>query len=164
MDYLMPGMDGVEATRRIHAQDPSIPVIVLTAAGDEDVALRALRAGAAGYVSKDIDLDALPRALRGALNGEAAISRRLAMTLIERDRAAPRGGGGVRPVRSALTDREWEVLDLLATGARTAEIADALVLSGETVRSHIKRVYRKLDVHTRVDAVRAAARLRALAA
>src|SRR3954453_17420861 len=71
MDFLMPGMDGVEATRRIHAQDPSIPVIVLTAAGDEDVALRALRAGAAGYLSKDIELDALPRALRGALNGEA---------------------------------------------------------------------------------------------
>ena len=80
--------------------------------------LRGLRAGAAGYLSKEVELDALPRALRGALDGEAAISRRLAMQLVEHYRSAPTGGAGLRPVRSALTDREWEVLDLLSTARR----------------------------------------------
>src|SRR3954469_21922321 len=162
MDYMMPEMDGIEATRRIYEQDPSIRVVLLTGAGDDDLGLRGLRAGAAGYLSKEVELDALPRALRGALDGEAAISRRLAMQLIERYRSAPTGGAGLRPVRSRLTDREWEVLDLLATGATTDAIARNLVLSPETVRSHLKNLYRKLEVNTRDDAVQAASRLRSL--
>ena len=104
----------------------------------------------------------MPRALRGAIDGEAAISRRLAMQLIQHYRTAPTGGAGLRPVRSRLTDREWEVLDILATGATTDEIARNLVLSPETVRSHLKNLYRKLEVNTREDAVQAASRLRSL--
>jgi DNA-binding NarL/FixJ family response regulator len=159
MDYMMPEMDGIEATRRIYEQDASIRVVLLTGAGDEELGLRA---GAAGYLSKEVELDALPRALRGALEGEAAISRQLAMKLIERYRAAPTGGAGLRPVRSRLTDREWEVLDLLSTGATTDQIAKTLVLSSETVRSHLKNLYRKLEVNSREEAVRAASRLRSL--
>src|SRR3954452_14105025 len=162
MDYMMPEMDGIEATRRIHQQDASIRVVLLTGAGDEELGLRGLRAGASGYLSKEVELEALPRALRGALDGEAAISRRLAMQLIERYRAAPTGGAGLRPVRSRLTHREWEVLDLLSTGTTTDEIARSLVLSTETVRSHLKNLYRKLGVNSREDAVRAASRLRGL--
>jgi DNA-binding NarL/FixJ family response regulator len=162
MDFMMPEMDGVEATRRIYEHDPSIRVVLLTGAGDEELGLRGLRAGAAGYLSKEVELDALPRALRGALDGEAAISRHLAMKLIERFRAAPSGGAGLRPVRSRLTDREWEVLDLLSTGATTDEIAKSLVLSPETVRSHLKNLYRKLEVNSREDAVLAASRMRSL--
>jgi two-component system, NarL family, response regulator LiaR len=162
MDYMMPEMDGIEATRRIYAHDPGIRVVLLTGAGDDELGLRGLRAGAAGYLSKEVELDALPRALRGALDGEAAISRRLAMQLIERYRAAPTGGTGLRPVRSRLTDREWEVLDLLSTGATTDAIARTLVLSTETVRSHLKNLYRKLEVNSRDEAVAAATRLRGL--
>jgi NarL family two-component system response regulator LiaR len=162
MDFMMPEMDGIEATRRIFEHDPSIRVVMLTGAGDEELGLRGLRAGAAGYLSKEVELDALPRALRGALEGEAAISRQLAMKLIERYRAAPTGGAGLRPVRSRLTDREWEVLDLLSTGATTDQIAKTLVLSSETVRSHLKNLYRKLEVNSRDEAVKAASRLRSL--
>src|SRR4051812_34737915 len=160
MDYMMPEMDGIEATRRIYEQDAAIRIVLLTGAGDEELGLRALRAGASGYLSKEVELDALPRALRGALEGEAAVSRRLAMHLIERYRAQATAGTGLRPVRSRLTDREWEVLDLLSTGATTDQIARELVLSSETVRSHLKNLYRKLDVNSREEAVRAASKLR----
>ena len=163
MDYMMPGMDGVEATRRIHAHEPAIAVIMFTSLDDDELALRALGAGAAGYLSKDIELAALPRVLRGVADGEAAIPRRLATKLIERYRNAPRGACGLRPVRSALTDREWEVLDLVATGASTEAIAESLVLSSETIRSHLKSVYRKLGVSSRVAAVKAAEQMRVLA-
>jgi DNA-binding NarL/FixJ family response regulator len=162
MDYMMPELDGIEATRRIYENDPGIRVVLLTGAGDDELGLRGLRVGAAGYLSKEVELESLPRALRGALDGEAAISRRLAMQLIERYRSAPTGGAGLRPVRSRLTDREWEVLDLLSTGATTDEIARSLVLSPETVRSHLKNLYRKLEVNSREDAVQAASRLRGL--
>jgi two-component system, NarL family, response regulator LiaR len=162
MDYMMPEMDGIEATRRIYEHDPGIRVVLLTGAGDDELGLRGLRAGAAGYLSKEVELDSLPRALRGALDGEAAISRRLAMQLVERYRSAPTGGAGLRPVRSRLTDREWEVLDLLSTGATTDEIARNLVLSPETVRSHLKNLYRKLEVNSREDAVQAASKLRGM--
>ena len=163
MSLAMAGIDGIEATRRILARDCSMRVVVLTASYDDEVGLRALKAGAVGYLAKDIDLASLPRALRAVRDGEAAISRRLAMTLIDRYRALPDRAAGLRPVRSRLTGREWEVLDLLAGGDSTAEIAADLVLSTETVRTHLKHVYRKLDANSRAEALRAAARLRSSA-
>jgi DNA-binding NarL/FixJ family response regulator len=162
MDYMMPEMDGIEATRRIYAQAPEIRVVLLTGSSDESLGMRGLRAGAAGFLSKDMDLDSLPRALRASLEGEAAISRKLAMQLVQHYRSAPLGGVGLRPVRSHLTDREWEVLDLLTGGATTDDIARVLVLSNETVRSHLKNLYRKLGVRSREDAVEAATRMREL--
>jgi NarL family two-component system response regulator LiaR len=162
MDYMMPELDGVEATRRLYEQDPSVRVILLTGAGDDALGMRALRAGAAGFLSKDMELDSLPRVLRSSIEGEAAISRRLAMQLVQHFRSAPVGGMGLRPVRSKLTDREWEVLDLLSGGASTDDIARVLVLSHETVRSHMKNLYRKLEVRTRDEAVQAAERMREL--
>jgi NarL family two-component system response regulator LiaR len=162
MDTKLPAMDGLEAARIIHDRAPAICVILLTSSPDDKSGLRALRAGAAGYLSKEVEPEALPRVLRGATEGEAAISRRLAMALIESYRRAPRGGSGLRPVRSALTDREWEVLDLLAAGAGTEDIARKLVLSTETVRSHLKNLYRKLGVRSRDEAAEAAHKLRDL--
>jgi len=160
MDVKLPVMDGVEATRVIHDRSHATCIVLLASTPDDSLGLRALRAGAAGYLSKDVEPDVLPRVLRRAIEGEAAISRRLAMTLIESYRRAPRGGSGFRPVRSALTDREWEVLDLLSEGAGTEDIARTLVLSTETVRSHLKNLYRKLGVRSREEAAEAARRLR----
>jgi NarL family two-component system response regulator LiaR len=160
MDYRMPEMDGIEATRRIFEADPSIRVIMLTGSGDASLGLRSLRAGASGFLTKDMELSALPRAVRGTVAGEAAISRSLAMHLVQRYRAAPVGAAGMRPVRSKLTDREWEVLDLITGGATTDDIARTLVLSTETVRSHRKNLYRKLEVSSRDAAVEAGARMR----
>ena len=87
MDFMMPEMDGIEATRRIYEHDPSIRVVMLTGAGDEELGLRGLRAGAAGYLSKEVELDALPRALRGRARGRGGD---LAPARHEADRALPR--------------------------------------------------------------------------
>jgi DNA-binding NarL/FixJ family response regulator len=162
MDYMMPELDGIEATRRIYEGDSSIRIVLLTGAAEDELGLRGLRAGASGFLSKDMELAALPRALRGALDGEAAISRRLAMQLVQHFRTAPTAGMGLRPVRSSLTDREWEVLDLVSGGASNEDIGRMLVLSHETVRSHLKNLYRKLEVRSREDAVAAAMRMREL--
>jgi two-component system, NarL family, response regulator LiaR len=161
MKAALPELEGIEATRRIRQHDPEVRVILLSDDPDDhDLGLDALRAGAIGFLPRRIDLETLPRVVRGAMMGEAAISRRLAMALVESHRRPPRIGAGLRPVRSELTDREWEVLDMLSSGARTEEIAQALVLSPETVRSHMKNLYRKLEVRSREQAVEAAHRLR----
>ena len=160
MDVVMPGMDGIEATRRITKEVPEARVVMLTRSEDDELGLLGLRAGAVGYLTKDMSVDAIPRALRGAHAGEAAISRNMSMKLVERLRLVPEGGVGVRPVRSPLTPREWEVLDLLCGDRSTDEIAETLVLSVETVRSHIKNLLRKLGVRSREEAVALAANLR----
>jgi DNA-binding NarL/FixJ family response regulator len=156
------GFTTVGAVRAILGAEPLTRVVVVTATSDDEDALKAVREGAAGYVSKDIDPAALPRIIHGVVGGEAAISRRVAMSLAEFYRRGARAGAGLRPVRSALTDREWEVLDLVASGESTDSIARTLVLSTETVRSHLKNLYRKLDVRSRAEAVEAAERLRDL--
>jgi DNA-binding NarL/FixJ family response regulator len=160
MDVVMPGIDGIEATRRISKEVPSARVVILTRSDEDDLALLGLRAGAVGYLTKDVSVEAIPRALRGAHAGEAAISRNLSMRLVERLRLVPEGGVGVRPVKSPLTPREWEVLDLLCADQSTDDIADTLVLSVETVRSHIKNLLRKLGVRSREEAVALAVNLR----
>ena len=162
MDAAVPETDGIEAARIIYERQPGTSIVLMASAADDELGLRALRAGAAGYLSKEVQPEVLPRILRRAIEGEAAISRRLAMTLVESYRRAPRRGRGFRPVRSELTDREWEVLDLLSAGAATDEIARTLVLSTETVRSHLKNLYRKLGVRSREQAIEEARRLREL--
>ena len=160
MDLVMPGMDGVAATRQIVDQAPDVRVVMLTSSDSEEVGLMTLRAGASGFLCKSVGVDALPRALRCARDGEAVVSRALTMRLIEGMRRVREDGSGMRPIRSPLTPREWEVLDLLCQESSTDEIADTLVLSVETVRSHIKSVLRKLGVRSRQEAVKAASGLR----
>jgi two-component system, NarL family, response regulator LiaR len=160
MDVVMPELDGIAATRRIVKEIPGQIVVILTSSDEEEMGMLGLRAGAVGFLTKDLDVDVLPQALRGALEGEAVISRRLGMRLVEQLRTAPQGGRGVRPVKSPLTAREWEVIDLLDEGKTTDQIAEALVVSGETVRSHVKNILRKLEVSSREDAVAEARRMR----
>jgi two-component system, NarL family, response regulator LiaR len=160
MDLVMPELDGIAATRRIVKEIPGQIVVILTTADDDEIGLLGLRAGASGFLAKDLDVDVLPQALRGALNGEAAISRKLGLRLVEQLRKAPEGRGGLRPVKSPLTPREWEVIDLLVERRTTDQIADQLVLSSETVRSHVKNILRKLGARSREEAVGIAQRMR----
>jgi NarL family two-component system response regulator LiaR len=160
MDVVMPELDGISATRRIVKDLPEQLIVMLTSSDEDEMGFVGLRAGAVGYLSKDVDVDKLPQALEGAREGEAAISRRLSMQLIEQLRRVPEPTTGMRPVKSPLTAREWEVVDLLYEGRTTDEIADTLVLSTETVRSHIKNLMRKLGANTREQAVALAHRMR----
>src|SRR4051794_25434072 len=160
IDVILEDGDGLETAERIVREAPETRVIVLSASEDDQKAIRALRAGARGYLRKDIELDALPRAINGVIAGEAAVSRRLSMRVIDELRKAPALGPGMRPTVSELTPREWQVLDLLTTGASTADIAIDLVLSPETVLTHVKNILKKLGVHSRRDAIRQADRLR----
>ncbi len=160
MDVVMPEIDGIAATRRILKEIPEQRIVMLTSTDEEEMGMLGLRAGAVGFLSKDLDIDVLPRALRGALDGEAVISRRLGMRLVEHMRRAPEGTTGMRPVKSPLTAREWEVIDLLYEGQNTDQIAESLVLSTETVRSHVKNILRKLNARSRAEAVETAQRMR----
>ena len=159
MDVVMPRLDGILATRRIRKQLPDQIIVVLSGVDEDEVGLLALQAGAAGFISKDVDVDVLPRTLAAVYAGEAAISRAMTRRLIESFRSAARHGAGLRPIHGPLTAREWEVIELLVPGHSTDHVADVLVLSTETVRSHVKNIMRKLGVHSRADAVAAAERL-----
>jgi NarL family two-component system response regulator LiaR len=130
MDVVMPGLDGIMATREIRRQLPEQLVVVLTGAGEDDAefGLLALRAGAGGFLSKEVEIEALPRALEGLRQGQAAISRTMTLALIERLRESPNSSSGMRPVKSPLTAREWEVIDLLKQTKYKDQIADELVL------------------------------------
>jgi DNA-binding NarL/FixJ family response regulator len=150
-------LDCPDAVRALH---PYAPVVVLACHEDPDEAVRALAAGASGYLSKDLELEALPRAVAAVAAGEAAVSRRLTSHLVERFRELPQ----LRPIKSPLTAREWEIVDLLGPERTTVEIADTLVISAETVRTHVKSIMRKLGVHSRHEAPEAAERLRLAAA
>ena len=134
-------------------------VLVLSTAPDEEAGLVALRQGAAGYLDKQVDPDALPRIVRALAAGELVLSRGMTATLVDRLVRLPSTGTGLRPVRSPLSTREWEVLDMLRSGASTRQIAEELHLTTETVRSHVKRVLRKLGAHTRAEAVEVAQRM-----
>jgi DNA-binding NarL/FixJ family response regulator len=145
--------------RALAVGDRQPAVLVLARAYDDETAVRTLRRGAAGYLAKQVSLDALPRIVRALAGGEMVLSRELATTLVRKLREVPESGMGLRPVRSPLSTREWEVLDLLCAGASTKRIAEDLDLTVETVRSHVKRVLRKLGAHTRAEAIEIAQRM-----
>ena len=148
MDVVMVGMDGISATRAIAARAPEVRVVLLTSSDDAELGMIGLRAGANGHLVKGIDLDELVLAVRRAAGGDPVLAPDIARRLIERLRALPDGGLGVRPVRSSLTSREWEVLDLLCAGLSVDEVADRLVVARDTARTHVKRILRKLGVHS----------------
>jgi|tagenome__1003787_1003787.scaffolds.fasta_scaffold20965830_3 NarL family two-component system response regulator LiaR len=156
IDADIPDVDGLTATRRLSVSHPGLPVLVLAARDDDQLALNALRAGASGFLSKAVAPEAIARATRGVAEGEAAISRRLTFRVVAELRALSRLRARPGVSEPGLTPRETEVLDLLAENASTTEMAQRLGLSTATVRTHVKHVLRKLGVHTRADAVAAA--------
>ncbi len=160
MDVVMPGMDGVAATARLTAVLPAIRILLLSGADDGELAVAGLRAGATGFIRKNAGPAAIQAAIRSTMAGETVVDADVVGALIARLRAVPEGGVGMRPVVSQLTDREWEVLDGLCADLTVEELAAVFVLSVETVRTHVKSIFRKLGVHSRAQAVEAAAALR----
>jgi two-component system, NarL family, response regulator LiaR len=156
----LPGMDAVTLCERITQAGLTTRVVMLATAPDLELEMRAVRAGASGFLVKSDEIASIFRSLATVSEGHAVISAALTAVLVERLRRTPEGGSGTRPVKSSLTDREWEVLDLICDGSTTREIADALYLSPETVNSHAKSVLKKLGVHSRAAAVEAASVLR----
>ena len=150
MDLRMPGMSGIEATRQILERRPETRVLVLTMSEDDDSLFAAMRAGAGGYLPKDADSEELVRAIRAASLGEmifgASMAARLqAFFAVSRTQA-------VDPFPE-LTDREDEVLELIARGRSNAEIAAALEISDKTVRNHVANIFNKLRVADRAQAI-----------
>jgi DNA-binding NarL/FixJ family response regulator len=155
------GLDVAAACEQIVRGDAEMRVVVLANSPDLELETRVVRAGASGFVIKTADSEAIARALSVVLAGNAVISPELTADLVLRLRRTPADGTGTRPVRSKLTNREWEILDLICGGQGTRDIADNLFLSPETVNSHVKNVLKKLGVHSRAAAVAAASTLRA---
>jgi len=152
----MPG-NGLAAAWEITSRLPSARVVMLTVSRNDNDLFAALRAGASGYLLKDVDIDRLLEALDGVLLGEPAISKELVARLVSefRDRSARRRSVlAPAPVDEPLTSREWQVLDLLRLDRTTGQIAAELVLSQATVRSHVAAILRKLRVPDRASAVR----------
>jgi two-component system nitrate/nitrite response regulator NarL len=161
MDIVMANIDGLSATRQIDARAPSVRILLLTASDDVDLGMVGLRAGAAGHQVKGVPVDEIVAAVTAMAAGEPVVGPELTWRLIESLRALPVGGQGVRPVRSKLTPREWEVLDLLCAGLTVDQIADDLVLARDTVRTHVKRLLRKLGAHSQAEAISIANGIRA---
>jgi DNA-binding NarL/FixJ family response regulator len=149
MDLRMPGGDGVEATGRILAADPGIRVMVLTTYESDRDILRAIEAGASGYLLKDASPAELADAVRAAARGETVLAPSVASTLVRQVR---------NPARPALSARETEVLRLVAAGMTNADIGKRLFISEATVKTHLLRVFNKLDVADRTAAVTTAMR------
>jgi two-component system nitrate/nitrite response regulator NarL len=161
MDIVMANIDGLSATREIVARAPSVRILLLTASDDVELGMVGLRAGAAGHQVKGVPVAQIVGAVARMAAGEPVAGPELTWRLIESLRALPVGGQGVRPVRSKLTPREWEVLDLLCAGLSVDQIADELVLARDTVRTHVKRLLRKLGAHSQAEAISIANGIRA---
>ena len=150
MDLHMPGMSGVEATRQICAEHPSVAVLVLTMLDGDDAVFAAMRAGARGYLLKGAGRDEITRAVASVARGEVVFSAGIASRVLGFFNGRP--AAGPQPF-AELTDREREILDLVARGLTNPAIARRLVLSEKTVRNHVSNVFTKLQVTGRAEAV-----------
>jgi DNA-binding NarL/FixJ family response regulator len=153
MDLGMPHCDGVEATRRLRERQPGTHVLVLTTYADDRSVVAALRAGARGFLTKDAGADQIEQALRAVMRGEAAIDPAVQHHVVA---AVAAGGAGEAPEEAlpdGLTPREAEVMSLIAAGLSNSEIADRLVITEATVKSHVNHLFGKTGVRDRAQAV-----------
>jgi DNA-binding NarL/FixJ family response regulator len=155
MDVTMPELDGVEATRQLKARLPGTCVIMLTMHADQDVLAEAIRAGANGYLVKDCSVDEIALAIDAVVIGETALSPRLAASMLAEVRRQDSAGRADR----VITPREEEVLQLIADGCSTPEVAEQLFISQKTVKNHLASIYQKLDARDRTQAVLQAVRM-----
>jgi DNA-binding NarL/FixJ family response regulator len=157
MDIKMPGVDGLEATRQIKLKLPDTRVVMLTVRDDDEQLFEAIKNGAQGYLLKNIRSRELLEMLRGAMQGEAAISPHLAGRMLEEFRRLSRAAPpDLEEEQHQLTQREQEVLSLVAQGMADKEIAEALSISMHTVKTHLRNILSKLQVTSRHEAARLA--------
>jgi NarL family two-component system response regulator LiaR len=146
MDLVMSGMDGAETTRIIRQRYPDVQVVVLTSFPEEDLVTKALRAGAISYLLKNVSADELASAIRKAHAGRSTLAPEAAQALIHSTTQPPKPGHD-------LTEREREVLMLMAHGLNNVEIADALIVSRSTIKFHVSNILSKLNAASRTEAV-----------
>jgi DNA-binding NarL/FixJ family response regulator len=154
MDLRMPRVDGIEATRRLATSHPDVGVVALTTYADDETVVQALQAGARGYLTKDAGAEQIQSAVERVAAGEAAIDpavQRQLLTAVQRGDAPPCPDNDELP--DGLTPREAEVLELIAAGLSNGEIADRLVVSGATVKSHVNHLFAKIGARDRAQAV-----------
>ena len=152
MDLKMPGLTGVETTRQISGMAPLTRVVVLTISADDEDVMNAVMAGACGYLLKDSSIDQLIAGIRAAAAGESLISPQIAAKLLQRLRAGGADEVAAETIRAELSDRELEVLRLIANGKDNAEIARELYISPKTVKNHISNILMKLQIDNRIQA------------
>jgi DNA-binding NarL/FixJ family response regulator len=152
MDLNMPGLTGVETTRRITGASPLTRVLVLTISVEDDDVMNAVMAGACGYLLKDSSIHQLIAGIRAAARGESLISPQIAAKLLQRLRAQTTDTGAAATILAELSDRELEVLRLIANGKDNAEIARELFISPKTVKNHISNILMKLQIENRIQA------------
>ena len=157
MDVTMPEVDGVEATRQIRQAHPEIRVVMLTMHADQEVLAAAIRAGASGYLVKDCSTDEIASAVRMASSGETALSPQLAASMLDEVRKLDQPSAPEE--ERVVTRREEEVLQLIADGCSTSEVAEQLFISQKTVKNHLASIYQKLDARDRTQAVLPAVRM-----
>ena len=156
MDVTMPEIDGVEACRQVRAQLPDTKVVMLTMHADQGVLTSAIRAGATGYLVKDCSTEEIASAVRMAAGGETALSPLLAASMLNEVR---RWDQPHKEEERVVTKREEEVLQLIADGCSTPEVAEKLYISQKTVKNHLASIYQKLDARDRTQAVLQAVRM-----
>jgi two-component system, NarL family, response regulator DegU len=157
MDVTMPEMDGVEACRQVRASMPEVRVVMLTMHADQEVLASAIRAGASGYLTKDCSTEEIAQAVRMAASGETALSPQIAASMLDEVRKLDQPSTPEED--RVVTKREEEVLQLIADGCSTPEVAERLYISQKTVKNHLASIYQKLDARDRTQAVLQAVRM-----
>ena len=152
MDISMPGIDGLEATRRIKAEIPYVRIVILTVSESDHTLFDAIKSGAQGYLLKNVQPEALLDTLNGVVRGEASISGAMAARLLQDLAREPRHASPPPPPAARLTQREQEVLRLVSQGKSNKEIAAALSIAENTVKNHLKNILEKLHLENRVQA------------
>jgi DNA-binding NarL/FixJ family response regulator len=157
MEVTMPVLDGVQATRQVRDRVPGTQVVILTMHADREILVDAIRAGAAGYLVKDCSTEEVVDTVRKAATGEIALSPELAASMLGEVRElVRREEAGAEPI---ISKREEEVLQLIADGLSTIEVAAKLYISVKTVKNHLASIYQKLDTRDRTQAVLQAVRM-----
>jgi DNA-binding NarL/FixJ family response regulator len=152
MDLNMPGLTGVETTRQLAGVAPLTRVLVLTISADDEDVMNAVMAGACGYLLKDSSIQALIAGIRAAATGESLISPQIAAKVLQRLRSQATSEDAAATIRAELSDREIEVLKLIANGKDNAQIARELFISPKTVKNHISNILMKLQIDNRIQA------------
>jgi DNA-binding NarL/FixJ family response regulator len=158
MDVTMPNVDGVEATRQLRAERPDARVVMLTMHSDQDIVANAIRAGASGYLTKDCTSEELVGAIQAVAGGDTVLSPELAGAMLQEVQKLGKAASQL-PAEPIITKREEEVLQLIADGLSTPEVAERLYISLKTVKNHLASIYQKLDSRDRTQAVVRAVRM-----